>query len=109
MSQPMYTIRSGSLKGYSICETCGSVLDIYLDFHQCLLQSEIVQIHMELLKELSKCPFHLCSIPNDSVKGYMSHLLVCHSAVVVFSCPNCGIAFITKSGLRRHRGYCNLN
>ena len=63
MSQPMYTIKSGSLKGYSICETCGSVLDIYIDFHQYLLQPEIVQIQMELLKDLSKCPFHLCSVP----------------------------------------------
>ena len=109
MSQPMYTIKSGSLKGYSICETCGSILDIYLDFHQCLLQSEIVQIHMELLKDLSKYPFHLCSVLNTSVKDYMNNLLVCHSAAVVFSCPNCGIAFITKSGLRQHDGYCNLN
>ena len=109
MSQPMYRIKNGSLKGYSICEMCGSVLDIYLDYHQCLLQPEIIQAHMELLKDLSKCPFHLCNSSNDSVKDYMNHLLLFHSSVVVFSCPTCGIGFITKSGLKRHRSYCSLN
>ena len=27
----------------------------------------------------------------------------------MFSCPNCSIAFISKSGLREHRSYCNVN
>ena len=93
MSQPMYRIKNGSLKGYSICEMCGSVLDIYLDYHQCLLQPEIIQAHMELLKDLTKCPFHLCNSSNDSVKDYMNHLLLFHSSVVIFSCPTCGIGF----------------
>ena len=57
MPQPMFLIPSGTLQGYSVCETCGSILDIYIDYHQCLLQSNIVSVHMNLLQCISNCPF----------------------------------------------------
>ena len=59
----MYTIKNGSLKGYAICETCGSVLDIYLDFHQCLLQPEIVQVHMNYSKIYPSVHFICAAFP----------------------------------------------
>ena len=108
MPQPMYRIPTGSLKGYSVCETCGSVLDIYTEFHQCLLQPDIVRIHMDVMKCFAKCPFFLCVQRNTTVQEYMNHLLHSHSAVIVFSCPQCGIAFITRSGLKEHKSFCRF-
>ena len=103
----MYRIPTGSLKGYLVCETCGSVLDIYTQFHQCLLQPDIVRIHINVIKCFEKCPFFLCAKRNTTVKEYMNHVLHSHSAVIVFSCPQCGIAFITQSGLKEHYKYCS--
>ena len=106
MSQPMYKIPSGSLKGYYICETCASVLDIYIDYHCCLLYTNIVKIHIDMLQCLQKCPFHTCYVKNSTVRDYMNHLLSYHRSVIEFFCPNCGIGFITKSGLVHHELFC---
>ena len=57
MPQHMYKIPSGDLKNYYISETCGSILDIYIEYHRCLLDPHIVNIHLDLIKGISKCPF----------------------------------------------------
>ena len=106
MSRPMYKIPSGSLKDYYICKTCGSVLDIYIDYHRCLLYSNIVKLHMDLLQCLQKCPFYTCYVISSTVKDYMHHLLAHHQSVIVYSCPNFGVGFITKSGLVHHKPFC---
>ena len=107
MSQPMYKIPSGSLQNFYVCETCGSVLDIYINFHRCLLQPDIVCLHLEVIKGINSYPFYHCSKRHNSVRDYMNHTISTHKSVVVFSCTFCGIAFITKSGLQEHIPHCS--
>ena len=108
MTQPMYKIPSGNLKNFYVCETCGSVLDIYINYHQCLLQPDIVRVHLEVINGIKSCPFYNCFKTHYSVRDYMNHIISIHSSVVVFTCPVCGIAFVTKSGLNEHCRHCVL-
>ena len=104
----MYKIPSGDLKNYYICETCGSILDIYIEYHRCLLDPHIVNIHLDLIKGISKCPFYMCTSNNNTVSRYMEHLLKHHQSVIIFTCHICSIGFITKSGVAHHKNFCSV-
>ena len=92
---------------YHCCLFCGAILDIYLDFHNCLLQLDIVNQNYFVNLETSSCRFSNCEYIFDNTLEYIHHTNIHHGGMLVFSCPYCYISFINPSLVNFHvSNYC---
>ena len=101
--QHIFLITSGNYKGYVICLWCSALLKANLRFHNCLLYPNIAEWHMNVLSGIKLCPFSRCGIQNWNLKDYIRHVINSHKTVLFFTCPDCGIAFMSHAGVQLHR------
>ena len=88
---------------YHCCLWCGAILDIYLDFHNCLLYLDIADLNGKVNAETSRCYVIGCSAKLDSIRDYVSHMMGVHSCVLVFKCTLCSVGFINPSSVKYHQ------
>ena len=101
--QHIFLITFGNYNGYVICLWCSALLKANLRFHNCLLYPNIAEWHMNVLSGIKLCPFSHCGIQNWNLKDYVRHVINSHNTVLFFTCPDCGIAFISRAGVQLHR------
>ena len=101
--QHIFLITSGNYKGYVICLWCSTLLKANLWFHNCLLYPNIAEWHMNVLSGIKLCSFSRCGIQNWNLKDYVRHVINSHKTVLFFTCPDCGIAFMSRAGVQLHR------
>ena len=72
---------------YYCCLLCGAILDIYLDFQNCLLQLEIADQNYFVNLEISSCRFSNCQHLFDNTLEYIHHSNIHHGGLFVFFLP----------------------
>ena len=93
------------LPGIGICQWCGSVLNIYLEYHRCLLYSEIADWYKKLSLDTSNCFSTSCPCQDSffkSLREYLTHSLKDHRFLPLYICPYCHIAFVNPSSVKMH-------
>ena len=96
--------------GIAFCKWCGSVLNINLEYHCCLLYPGIADWNEKLLRDISSCFLTTCPCQGSfftTVREYLSHCLKDHRFLPVHICPQCNIGFVNASSVDMHLNhYC---
>ena len=58
---------------------------------------------MNVLSGIKQCPFSQCGIQHWNLKDYIRHVINTHHTLLLFTCPDCGIGFMSRAGVKLHR------